>query len=158
MRFKVKRNKVEADAIIQMNTSILIEPIFLDITQGNTSHRILNMEIDEEYLLFFSRPILFNVFKLPLYDYEFKFSIEQSESSGEALVKGRIKPKKYITGAILIVILIFSYRVINNLIGNHGFDLFLYILIPLYALIYFSTGYLYFRNKVKKEISALLNN
>jgi hypothetical protein len=156
MRLKINRSKADADSIIRMNTAMLIEPIFLDITQGNSSQRILNMENEEKYLLFFSRPILFNIFKLPLYDYEFRFSIEQSENPEESFVKGAAKPKKYIIGAILIVVLIFLYRITGNLMDNYGFDLFLYVLIPLYALIYFTTGYLYFKNKVKKEILVLL--
>jgi len=158
MKFKVNRSKESAESIIRMNISMLINPIFLDITQGNSSQRILSMESEGKYLLFFSRPFLFNIFKLPLYDYEFKFSIEQSESPQESFIKGYIKPKRYIIGAVIAALMVFSYAIIEDITYDMKFSVLFYVCAPIYGIIYCSTGYLYFRRKIKKEISYLLRN
>jgi hypothetical protein len=91
----------------------LSQPILLDITFYGPSERLLTLSSEGKYTLSYSRPFFINVFKPPLAEFEFVFSLEKVESEENLAVVGKIRLKRYIIGALLLFVPIFIYKVYN---------------------------------------------
>jgi hypothetical protein len=77
-------------------------PILFDITFDGTSERILTLHDGGKYALSYSRPFFINIFRPPLAEFEFIFSLEKVKAVGNIVVTGKVKLKKYIIGALLL--------------------------------------------------------
>jgi hypothetical protein len=130
-------------------------PILFDITFDGLSERILTLSEGGKYALSYSRPFFFNIFKPPLAEFEFIFSLEKVKTEGNIIVTGKIKLKKYIIGAILFVCLILLYNTYNVIYQEAPFRWISFIVMPLVLSVYLIIEYWVFRKKVKNFLISI---
>lgn len=132
-----------------------IDPIIFDITLDSTSHQILSLSDNGKYTLSFSRPLFINIFTPPLAEYEFVFSFNNTSSIESVIIEGKIRLKRYIIGAVLLVCFVLMYKTYDILYGEAPLDYFFLIIMPLIVCFYLIIEYFFFRKKIKKNINNL---
>lgn len=133
----------------------LSQRIIFDITSDNKSERVLDLLDDGKYKLSYSRPFFINIFKPPLSEYEFIFSVEKDNSKNEVIISGRVRLKKYIIGAIVFAFLILIFDTYKVLYEGIPFNWFFSIGTPLIIIVLFFIEYIVFRKRIKKFLTNI---
>lgn len=148
-----KQNKIEQRLGNYIN--VLANPLLLDITVDGESQQVLTLSDGGHYKLSYSRPLFINIFKPPLAEYEFVFSVEKDSSMETFTIVGKIKLKKYIIGAISFVVLILLYKIYNIVYDSAPLNWIFLVVMPLILCLYLLIEWYFFRRKVINFIKGL---
>lgn len=127
--------------------------IFADIVL-DTQSTLWIKETGRRYEISYTRPLKADMYRINLFDYMLRFSILEENSN--AIVSGRIFIKPFILATILFINfgLLFSFYInrFNLKIGN-----FIFLLIPIFCIIYLAKQYSRFKNQMINFFKILVS-